>query len=141
MKNQFVNALQEGDYVNDYFVATRKDLRPKQSGGKFLGMNRLFPSPVFRDMNGDGQLDIVVGDLRGRMTVALGQGKLQFGAETELKALDGQPENTDFLCLRLQTAHAKGLPLKAHWERFRQLLVVDALHVRGHLLMLDNLKA
>ena len=43
--------------------------------------------------------------------------------------------------LRLQTAHAKGLPLKAHWERFRQLLVVDALHVRGHLLMLDNLKA
>lgn len=46
MKNQFVNKLQEGDYVNDYFVATRKDLRPKQSGGKFLGM-------VFQDRTGD----------------------------------------------------------------------------------------
>lgn len=46
MKNQFVNKLQEGDYVNDYFVAARKDLRPKQSGGKFLGM-------VFQDRTGD----------------------------------------------------------------------------------------
>lgn len=46
MKNQFVNKLQDGDYVNDYFVATRKDLRPKQSGGKFLGM-------VFQDRTGD----------------------------------------------------------------------------------------
>jgi len=46
MKSQFVNTLQEGDYVNDYFVATRKDLRPKQNGGKFLGM-------VFQDRTGD----------------------------------------------------------------------------------------
>lgn len=46
MKNQFVNKLQDGDYVNDYFVATRKDLRAKQSGGKFLGM-------VFQDRTGD----------------------------------------------------------------------------------------
>jgi 3'-5' exoribonuclease len=46
MKNQFVSKLQDGDYVNDYFVASRKDLRPKQSGGKFLGM-------VFQDRTGD----------------------------------------------------------------------------------------
>ena len=46
MKNQFINQLQDGDYVNDYFVAARKDLRPKQSGGKFLGM-------VFQDRTGD----------------------------------------------------------------------------------------
>jgi len=66
------------------------------AGGKFLGGNRLFPSPVFRDMNGDGRLDVVVGDLRGRMTVALQQpsgrdgGGLVFGAETELNGADGK---------------------------------------------------
>lgn len=46
MKKQFVNILKEGDYVNDYFVATRKDLRNKQDGSKFLGM-------VFKDRTGD----------------------------------------------------------------------------------------
>lgn len=46
MKNQYVNALQDGDYVSDYFVAVRKDLRPKQNGGKFLGM-------VFKDKTGE----------------------------------------------------------------------------------------
>ena len=63
------------------------------AGGKFLGGNRLFPSPVFRDMNGDGRLDVVVGDLRGRMTVALRQpgGALAFGAETGLDGADVKP--------------------------------------------------
>lgn len=46
MKKQFVNLLQEGDVVNDYYVATRKDLRNTQSGGKFLGL-------VFRDKTGE----------------------------------------------------------------------------------------
>ena len=46
MKKQFVAKLQEGDKVNDYFVATRKDLRDTQSGGKFLGM-------VFKDRTGE----------------------------------------------------------------------------------------
>lgn len=46
MKKQFVEGLREGDRVNDYFVATRKDLRDQQSGGKFLGM-------VFKDRTGD----------------------------------------------------------------------------------------
>ncbi len=46
MKNQFVNMLQEGDALNDYFVAARKDLRTKQDGGKFLGM-------VLKDKTGE----------------------------------------------------------------------------------------
>ena len=46
MKNQYVNMLQEGDQLNDYFVAARKDLRTKQDGGKFLGM-------VFKDKTGE----------------------------------------------------------------------------------------
>ena len=46
MKQQFVNTLQEGDVVNDNFVAVRKDLRDQQRGGKFLGM-------VFKDKTGE----------------------------------------------------------------------------------------
>ncbi len=46
MKQQFVESLQDGDVVNDYFVAVRKDLRDQQSGGKFLGM-------VFKDRTGE----------------------------------------------------------------------------------------
>ncbi|MCK5862847.1 MAG: HD domain-containing protein [Candidatus Hydrogenedentes bacterium] len=46
MKNQYINMLQEGDRLNDYFVAIRKDLRSKQDGGKFLGM-------VFKDKTGE----------------------------------------------------------------------------------------
>lgn len=46
MKKQFVNLLEEGDVINDYYLAVRKDLRDTQSGGKFLGM-------VFRDKTGE----------------------------------------------------------------------------------------
>ena len=46
MKKQFVEDLRDGNVVNDYFVATRKDLRDTQSGGKFLGM-------VFKDRSGE----------------------------------------------------------------------------------------
>jgi len=46
MKTQFVNVLQDGDVVNDYYVAVRKDLRNTQSGGKFLGL-------AFRDKTGE----------------------------------------------------------------------------------------
>lgn len=46
MKRQFVSKLQEGDIINDYFVATRKDLRDQNNGGKFLGM-------VFKDRTGE----------------------------------------------------------------------------------------
>lgn len=46
MKRQYVESLQEGDTVNDYFIASRKDLREQQKGGKFLGM-------VFKDRTGE----------------------------------------------------------------------------------------
>lgn len=46
MKNQYVRNLQEGDFINDYFIAVRKDLRDRQTGGKFLGM-------VFKDRTGE----------------------------------------------------------------------------------------
>jgi len=64
-----------------------------KAGDKFLGENRLFPSPVFHDMNGDGLLDIVTGDLFGRLTVALrlpGDGPPRYGAETKVMAVDGK---------------------------------------------------
>jgi hypothetical protein len=64
-----------------------------KAGGKFRGENRLFPSPVFHDMNGDGRADIVVGDLRGLLTVAMREAgdTPAYGAETKQLALDGQP--------------------------------------------------
>lgn len=46
MKTQFIADLRDGDMVNDYFLATRKDLRTQTNGGKFLGM-------VFRDRTGE----------------------------------------------------------------------------------------
>jgi hypothetical protein len=63
-----------------------------KAGDKFLGENRLFPSPVFHDMNGDGRADVVVGDLIGKLTVALrtGDGAPAYAAETKQQALDGK---------------------------------------------------
>lgn len=37
MKNQYISMLHDGDRVNDYFLAMRKDLRDRSNGGKFLG--------------------------------------------------------------------------------------------------------
>ena len=60
------------------------------AGEAFVGAGRLYPSPVMHDVNGDGLLDIVVGDLPGRVTVAL-RAKDGFAAETPLKDRDGKP--------------------------------------------------
>jgi hypothetical protein len=63
------------------------------AGGQFLGEKRLFPSPVFHDVDGDGRADIVVGDLRGHLTVALrkpGAGPIEFAAETKLLDVEGK---------------------------------------------------
>lgn len=62
------------------------------AGSKGLGENRLFPSPALHDMNGDGLADLVIGDLRGRLTVALrqpGAGAPKFAAEAKVMANDG----------------------------------------------------
>lgn len=62
------------------------------AGEKYMGAKRLYPSPVFHDVNGDGKLDVVVGDLWGGLTVALRTGDgMEFAAEKELENADGQP--------------------------------------------------
>lgn len=63
------------------------------AGEKPMGARRLYPSPVFQDMNGDGRADIVIGDLPGRITVALratGDGPPRFGPDEPLLARDGK---------------------------------------------------
>ena len=63
------------------------------AGDAFLGEERLYPSPVFRDMNNDGLADIVVGDLWGKISIALrvpGKDPRAFAAETEMTAADGK---------------------------------------------------
>ena len=109
MKNQYVSGLQEGDLVNDVFVATRNDLRTKQDGGKFLGM-------VFKDRTGEiggimwnnaaeASRMFQVGDVVNvKAKVNSYQGRLQFQVERVLPLRDGEydvsdlvftPENTE----------------------------------------------
>jgi hypothetical protein len=64
------------------------------AGESRMGARRLYPSPVFHDMNGDGRLDLAIGDLWGKITVALrlpGEGPALFGPEEPLLARDGAP--------------------------------------------------
>ncbi len=63
------------------------------AGAKFLGERRLYPSPVYHDLDGDGLQDIVVGDLRGRLTVAKrlpGKGPAKYAEEKPVLAVDGK---------------------------------------------------
>ena len=63
-----------------------------KAGDKFLGMDRLYPSPVYHDMNGDGRADIVVGDLFGHLTVAhrTADAVPTFGTESQVMGDDGK---------------------------------------------------
>lgn len=66
-----------------------------QAGEKMLGQGRLFPSPVYHDLDGDGRADIVVGDLIGRLTVAHRgkNGAITFGKEENVLGADGKQVN------------------------------------------------
>jgi hypothetical protein len=63
------------------------------AGDKFLGQNRAYPSPALHDLDGDGRVDIVVGDLPGRLTVAPRTAATPFGflAEKKVNGADGKP--------------------------------------------------
>ncbi|MCP3918829.1 MAG: hypothetical protein GY711_25050 [bacterium] len=55
------------------------------AGEEYLGEGRLYPSPALHDVNGDEHLDMVVGDLMGRVTVALGDARpMRFAQEKPL---------------------------------------------------------
>jgi len=65
-----------------------------RAGKAFLGQGRIYPSPVLHDLDGDGHLDILVGDLFGRVTVArrvAAEGGIRVGAEVPLKGRNGKP--------------------------------------------------
>jgi hypothetical protein len=64
-----------------------------RAGEAPMGAKRLYPSPALQDMNGDGRADVVLGDLWGRLTVALrraADGPAAFGPDEPLLARDGQ---------------------------------------------------
>lgn len=92
MKNQFVATLEEGDVVNDYYVAVRKDLRDTQSGGKFLGM-------VFKDKSGE------IGGVMWNNAVSIAQ-LFELGDVVNVRATVNTYQN------RLQLRVDQVLPLK-----------------------------
>jgi hypothetical protein len=66
------------------------------AGSEPMGVDRLYPSPVLHDLNGDGRLDVVLGDLWGKLTLAPrldGDGPA-WGADSPIRSRDG--EELDF---------------------------------------------
>lgn len=64
------------------------------AGDAYLGEKRMYPSPAMYDWNGDGRMDVVIGDLPGRVTVALRTEDGSLAAEAKAKTSAG--ESLDF---------------------------------------------
>jgi hypothetical protein len=60
------------------------------AGDAVAGAGRLYPSPVFHDVDGDGKLDLVIGDLFGKVTFAR-RTEGGFAEEEPLLDRDGKP--------------------------------------------------
>lgn len=60
-----------------------------RAGDKVIGGTRMYPSPALHDVNGDGRLDVVVGDLPGRLTFALRRPDGTFADEQKLNDAHG----------------------------------------------------
>lgn len=111
MKTQYVAKLQDGDKVNDYFVAVRKDVRTMNSGGKFLGM-------VFKDKTGEiggimwnnavtAAKMFEVGDVVNvRGTITSYQERLQIRADTVLPLKEGEYDTDDLIFVPVKTIDA-----------------------------------
>ena len=61
-----------------------------KAGAKNCGQGRLYPSPVAYDLVRDGLRDLVIGDLRGHLTVAAQRRDGTFAAEQKVKDVDGK---------------------------------------------------
>jgi len=61
-----------------------------QAGSKVCGKDRLYPSPAAYDIDRDGKLDIVIGDLRGHLTYASQTKPGTFATEQKLKDAAGK---------------------------------------------------
>ena len=91
---RFLVALACGVTLSSFATAQRVAFAAPvmlRAGEKVCGKGRLYPSPVFHDVNGDGTLDLVIGDLFGRVTFAPGVAKKPgaFGPEEPLLDRDG----------------------------------------------------
>ena len=60
------------------------------AGDAVAGIDRLYASPGFHDVDGDGDLDLVIGDLPGRVTWAPRDAEGGYGAERPLERADGE---------------------------------------------------
>ena len=61
-----------------------------KAGNKVAGKGRLYPSPVAYDFDSDGRRDVVIGDLRGYLTVAKRSADGTLDAEEPVKNVDGR---------------------------------------------------
>lgn len=62
-----------------------------EAGGSNLGHRRLYPSPAAHDINGDGRVDLFIGDLRGHLTYALRNESGNYDQEIKLEDSKGEP--------------------------------------------------
>ena len=83
-----VSVAAAGEGTSDDVVAFAEPVQIK-AGDKILGEGRLYPSPVLHDVDGDGTAEMLIGDLRGMITVAK-RTKDGFGPEKPLLAADGK---------------------------------------------------